>query len=124
MPTRIQIRLRSYEAALNPITKFIKEVEADGFTLPLLPHQVDILFTELTPSEEDSLVLQNVKSALLSSAKSPERFGNILTTSNLALLAAALHPAYSKLSFISVDLRLQVGSHISIRPLSLFAVAG
>jgi hypothetical protein len=108
----MQGRLRCYEAALRPLTKFIKAVEADSFTLPHLPHQVNVLFSDLSPQDDESNNLQRIKEALLDRAKAPVRFGAVLTTSNLALLGAALHPAYSKLPFISSDLRAQVDAWI------------
>lgn len=108
IPSRFQpdqVRLQSLEAVLLPLKQFTKWVQEEAITMPHLPHRIRALLKAYEPKEELAhlaTMRQQVHVVV------EDRLGWILKENNLALQAAALHPAYGKLDFLDPELRQEV----------------
>jgi len=99
---------------LSQFEAVIRIAEVDQY--PTLAH-VPVWIHKLQQAVEvnqfsDSVIVQSLKKTLNSQLQS--YLGKILTTVNLALKAAALHPHYGHLEFISEDVRNEVWTFLEI----------
>ena len=76
-----------------------KQLEGDHVTLPLVPS----VLAKDAEMDTDRLMVSKLATQFLHFFK--KRFGYVFSECNLALQAAALHPSFGSLSWISLDLR-------------------
>jgi hypothetical protein len=100
-----QVRLQSYEEILNLIHKVTEAISTDkNITLSSIPKIVHALLNDLKPDAvHDNMIKTQLKKAIRKRVK--DRFGKILTETNIALRAAALDPRYGHLDFVSKEVR-------------------
>lgn len=97
-------RVGKYVLLLSPIEKISRFFEGQKYqTIAHVPQILKIMMTELSCVHQELQIVATLRQHLADEINS--RFGNILTTVNAALLAAAVHPVHGHLSFISEELR-------------------
>lgn len=101
-----QERLMCYALVLKLMKDFTEFAEGEGITLPHVPARIHALLTALSPNERDAPFTKSVKVEMHAAVSN--RLGILLTESNLALLAAAVHPTHGRLDFIRPQLREKV----------------
>lgn len=110
LPSRDKMEhVRSVMLVLKPISKMSKLAEGEKYiTSAHIPKWLSRLFQYL--SKPHTNVLDEHRRVVQESLE--KRLGHLLTKPNVCLLAASLHPRYSKLEFISSELRDLLWEHI------------
>lgn len=91
--------LKHLNAVLIPFGKAVRSLEKEGIILPKLPKIIHRLLNELDPQGHMSIFHKNV----LETAKSAvqRRLGGVVREPGLPLMAAALHPKYGHLEWLT-----------------------
>lgn len=91
---------RSYVDVLGPVARLVRDIEGEAYeTIAALPVLVARLFRDLDVLPTDAPSVVSLKRRLCVALDARVRF--VLTDVNLALAAAAMHPAFGHLGFLS-----------------------
>lgn len=115
LPTRQQVRQVTHiVAALEPLADFVRLAEGEYYcTLAVVPVLLRRCFNIIGANPPmTSSELRSFKRILL--AKVTTRLGYILETPNLALAAAALHPAYGHLKYVDPAVRDAMWAELAV----------
>ncbi len=88
---------------------FTKKMEEDGFTLSILPSELNKIFNTLRVDDDEKMIKffqSRVSHRLYLALK--RRLGFILEENNIALKAAVLHPSYTHLECVENKLKESV----------------
>lgn len=100
-------KIEKYVSVLRPLADFVKAVEGEKYpTIAFAPVLLGECLRQLQPIDGDDNELNTLKRCLHLALHA--RLGRMLTGVNLAVAAAAVHPALGHLHFISDELRAQV----------------
>ena len=100
-------RIEKYVLLLSPLEKVSRFLEGEKYnTISHVPALLHFIFTVLETPQQELPILVTLRQHLATQVRN--RFGNILTEVNPALLAAAVHPVHGHLSFIPPNLQGQV----------------
>jgi len=99
---------------LKPLHQATLALEGDNLTMPRVPSIVASLLTKLQRlCDSDSATTKHIARVFLPCVES--RIGDVLMTVNMALMAAALHPAHHHLPGVATDVRAAVRGVLSAR---------
>jgi hypothetical protein len=115
LPTRAQVRqIKHLVETLAPLAEFIRLAEGEYYcTLAVVPVLLRRCFNSIGDVNANmSSELRQFKEQLLDQVN--RRLGYILATPNLALAAAALHPAYGHLRFVSSAVRDEMWRELAV----------
>ena len=106
LPTPADLKkLHSFNQLLELFHAATKQLEGDHLTLPQVPSVLHRLKTELQDAASDKDQVTRSQCAQLFLRAFENRFGFIFSQINLALQAAALHPSFGHLPWVSSELR-------------------
>ena len=98
-------KLQSFNQLLELFHAATKQLEGDHLTMPLVPAVLSDLKQQLKEAAADKDLVTRSSIAQLFLQSFNNRFGDIFSEVNLALQAAALHPQFGHLPWISDELR-------------------
>ncbi len=104
-------QLKTLAAVLKPFKVATERLEGDGVTMPLVLGVITELRAHVEAlTRDDSSAVQACAKLFWPALEA--RTKEMLTTVNIALMAAAVHPAYGQLADVPKELRASVRAHL------------
>jgi hypothetical protein len=114
VPTLSEVKtLRAFAEVLEPLADFVRQCEGERsyVSIAITPVLYVRVWRAAADGPEDFALVKLVKKALRERLK--VRLGYLISRPNLALAAAALHPAFGHLSFVPLSVRDAVWKEVA-----------
>lgn len=114
IPTIEDVRiLNAIFTVLGPLADFVRLCEGEKYTtIAMVPVRLKKFFATASIAVDDAAIVKRIKEKLGTAVMN--RLGYILKRPNLALAAAALHPAYGHLRFVEPSVRDDMWAELAV----------